>query len=111
MHGKNGHGRHFLHQAHHGKQDGGHGKHDDGHKMGMWQRGRGGKDFRREWQAGGGGYGGGEAWEISARARFARAYGIKSRNPQNGLARKSILSTSRMWQLLRDHSRVSLHRK
>jgi hypothetical protein len=41
------------HQAHHGKQDGGHGKHDDGHKMGMWQRGRGGKDFRREWQAGG----------------------------------------------------------
>lgn len=37
-----------------------------------------------------------EAWEISARARFARAYGIKSRNPQNGLVRKSILSTSRM---------------
>ena len=35
-------------------------------------------------------------WEISARARFARAYGIKSRNPQNGLVRKSIPSTSRM---------------
>ncbi|MGC1883838.1 MAG: hypothetical protein WA703_21920 [Pseudolabrys sp.] len=33
-------------------------KHVDGHKMGMWQRGRGGKDFRREWQAGGGGGGG-----------------------------------------------------
>jgi hypothetical protein len=59
MHGKSGHGCHFPHQAHHGKHDGGHGKRDDGHKMGMWQRGRGGKDFRREWQAGGGGGGGG----------------------------------------------------
>ena len=59
MHGKSGHGRHFPHQAHHGKHDDGHGKHDDKNKMGIWQRGRGGKDFRREWQAGGGGGGGG----------------------------------------------------
>src|SRR5262245_92914 len=59
MGGKPGHGRHFPHQAHHGKHDNGHGKHaDKNNKMGMWQRGRGGKDFRREWQAGSGGGGG-----------------------------------------------------
>jgi len=60
MGGKFGHGRHFPNQAHHGKHDDGHGKHNDkNNKMGMWQRGRGGKDFRREWQAGGGSGGGG----------------------------------------------------
>lgn len=46
MGGKFGHGRHFPKQAHHGKHDDGHGKHDDkNNKMGMWQRGRGGKIF------------------------------------------------------------------
>ena len=59
MGGKSGRGRHFPQQAHRGNHDKGHGKHDDNNnKMGMWQRGRGGKDFRREWGAGGGGGGG-----------------------------------------------------
>jgi hypothetical protein len=58
MGGKSGHGRHFPHQAHNGKHNNGHGKHDDkNNNMGMWQRGRDGKNFRREWQAGGGGGG------------------------------------------------------
>ena len=56
MGGKSGHGRHFPHQAYNGKHNHGHGKHDD-KNMGMWQRGRDGKNFRREWQAGGGGGG------------------------------------------------------
>ena len=52
MGGKSGRGRHFPHQAHNGKHDNGHGKHDDkNNNMGMWQRGRDGKNFRREWQA------------------------------------------------------------
>src|SRR5262249_23247202 len=66
MAGKPGRGQHFTHQAHNGKHDNGHGKHDDkNNNMGMWQRGRGDKNFQRAWQAGGGGgvggggYGGG----------------------------------------------------
>ena len=39
------------------------------------------------------------ALETSARARFARAYGIRSRNPQNALVTKTSLSTNRMRRL------------
>jgi len=59
MGGKSGHGRHFPHQANHGKHDNGHGKKDDNNnKMGMWQRGRNNNNFQRQWQVGGGGGGG-----------------------------------------------------
>jgi hypothetical protein len=76
----------------------GHGKHDDNNnKMGMWQRGGSGKDFRREWLAGGVAAGSAAAGVLatSAKARFTRAYGTRSLNRRSARAMTTSLSTNR----------------